>query len=97
MRISGLLRNTWIPDGSETDSSSRSDGRASPRSTTLGKMPRTSIPTPDLVSYKKEMMISTWRRTFIVDIPTPLSELTLLPLAHDLPDEGESVNSQRGR
>jgi len=60
-------------------------------------MPRTSIPTPDLASYKTEMTISTSRRTFIADIQMPLSELTLLPLAHDLPDEGESVDSQRGR
>jgi len=52
---------------------------------------------PDLVSYKTETMISTSRRTFIADIQMPLSELTLLLLAHDLPDEGESVDSQRGR
>ena len=52
---------------------------------------------PDPTSYKTEMMISTSRRTSITDIPTPLDELTLLPLAHDLPDKGESVDSQRGR
>jgi len=52
---------------------------------------------PDLASYRTEMMILTSRRTSIADIRMPLSELTLLLLAHDLPDEGKPVDSQRGR
>jgi len=51
---------------------------------------------PDLNSYKTETTISTLRRTFIADIQMPPSELTLLPLAHDLPDDGGCVDSQRG-
>jgi len=63
---------------------------------TLGKMPKISTPIPDLVSYKREMMISTSRRIFITDIWMLPSELTLLLLAHDLPDDGGFVDSQRG-
>jgi hypothetical protein len=56
-----------MPDGSETDSSSRSNGRASWRNTTLGRTLKISTWTMVHNSYKKEMRISTWRRTSIED------------------------------
>jgi len=42
-------------------------------------------------------MISTSKRISTTDIRTLPSELTLLLREHDLPDKGESVDSQRGR
>jgi len=88
------LRSTWMPDGSAIAFSSRSNGKASRRSTTLGRMLKRSIPTPDLTSYRTEMMISTSRRTSIADIQMPPDELTLLPLARDQPDDGGFADSQ---
>jgi hypothetical protein len=50
-----------MPNGSETDSSSRSDGRASQRNMTLGRTPKISTQTMVHDSYRKETRISTWR------------------------------------
>jgi hypothetical protein len=55
-----------MPDGSKTDSSSRSDGRASRRNMTLGRMLKILTQTMVHDSYK-ETRISTWRRTSIED------------------------------
>jgi len=93
MRTSGLWKSTWIPDGSETDSSSRSNGKASQRNMTLGRMLMILIPMLDLNSYR---MISTTKRTSITDIQMPPNEPTLLPLMHNLPDNRGLVDSQWG-
>jgi len=53
-------------------------------------------PMPDLASYKTETMILTSRRISTADIRMPPSELTLLLLKHDLPDNGGFVDSQQG-
>jgi len=63
---------------------------------TLGKMPKISTPTLALTSYRTETMISTLRRTSTADIQMLPSEPTLLPLAHNLPDDRGLVNSQQG-
>jgi len=60
-------------------------------------MLKTLTPMLDLTSYRMEMMISTSKRISTTDIWMLPSKLTLLLLEHDLPDEGESINSQQGR
>jgi len=64
---------------------------------TLGKTPKISTPTPDLASYRTETTISTSKRISTTDIQMLPSELTLLLLEHDLPDDGGFVDRQRER
>jgi len=64
---------------------------------TLGKTPKILTLTPDLASYRTEMTISTSKRISTADIRTLPSELTLLLLEHDLPEDKGFVDSQRGR
>jgi len=61
---------------------------------TLGKTPKISTPTPDRASYRTEMMTSTSKRISTADIQMLPSELTLLLLEHDLPDDGGFADSQ---
>jgi hypothetical protein len=56
-----------MPDGSAIDSSSRSDGRALQRNMTHGRTWRISTRTMAHDSYRKEMRISTWKRTSTKD------------------------------
>jgi hypothetical protein len=59
-----------MPDGSKTNSSSKSNGRASQRNMTLGRMLKILTQMMAHNSYKKETRISTWRRTSTEDTQT---------------------------
>ena len=86
MRISGLWRSMWMPDGSGTNSNSRYNGMDFQKSTIPGKTQTALTLTMDPKSWERLMMISIWKRTSITDTLTLWRELTLLLLKDSQPD-----------
>ena len=88
MKIFGLWKSMWMPNGFETNSSSRYNGMDLQKSTTPGKTWMALILMMDPVFWGRTMMISIYKKISIAGTLTLQNEPTLLLLKGRQPGDG---------